>query len=112
MLLRRQRQSSSLIRTSARMLVCVLGWLEFEPRSDGDISDILNLFRVISDLVLVYSPLHVCVKKQKFVSHAVLSLCRSEKSRIADDFIYSVQRMPKIPIPDYVISMHTKQGDS
>lgn len=45
-----------------------------------------------------------------FVSHAILSLCRSQKSRIVDDFIYAVQKMPKMPIPDYAIDMHTKQG--
>lgn len=45
-----------------------------------------------------------------FVSHAILSLCRSPKSRIVDDFIYAVEDMPRIPIPDYAKDMHTSEG--
>ena len=45
-----------------------------------------------------------------FVAHAVLALCRSEKSRIVDDFCIVVQRSKNLKIPDYALDMHTSRG--
>ena len=48
--------------------------------------------------------------KRLFVSHAILALCRSPKSRIVDDFLIVVQRSQNLEIPDYALDMHTSRG--
>lgn len=50
-----------------------------------------------------------------FLAHAILLLCRSEKSRIANNlvlYIYGEIKFNnrKIPIPDYALDMHTAKG--
>jgi len=49
-----------------------------------------------------------------FLSHAILTLCRSPKSRIADEFLAVVygskKEGKKLPIPDYAYDMHTYKG--
>lgn len=49
-----------------------------------------------------------------FLSHAILALCRSPKSRIADEFLEVVngerKAGKKLEIPDYALDMHTARG--
>ena len=48
-----------------------------------------------------------------FVSHAILALCRSVKSRIVDDFVIVVKKThgsETLKIPDYALDMHTGSG--
>jgi replication-associated recombination protein RarA len=49
-----------------------------------------------------------------FLVNAVVCLCRSSKSRIADDLlniVYAEREEGKhIPIPDFALDMHTKKG--
>jgi replication-associated recombination protein RarA len=50
-----------------------------------------------------------------FLTHAVLFLARSTKSRIVDDFLNVVygeiqHEDKKLPIPDYALDMHTLKG--
>lgn len=51
-----------------------------------------------------------------FLSNAVVCLCRSQKSRIADDLLNVVllerQSGKILQIPDYALDMHTKAGKS
>jgi replication-associated recombination protein RarA len=49
-----------------------------------------------------------------FLSHAILALCISPKSRIVDDFLTVVKEErnqgKKLEIPDYALDMHTARG--
>lgn len=54
-------------------------------------------------------------KHRLFLAHAILALCRSQKSRIANNlviFIYGERKFKgaKPPIPDYALDMHTLGG--
>jgi replication-associated recombination protein RarA len=48
------------------------------------------------------------------LSNAILLLCRSEKSRVADNFLlnlgFRIDEGHKLEIPDYALDMHTKRG--
>lgn len=51
---------------------------------------------------------------QLFLANAVVCLCRSQKSRITDDLLnivnYERAENKFLPIPDFALDMHTKQG--
>jgi replication-associated recombination protein RarA len=66
---------------------------------------------LISELEKQYLNAKLDPSRLLFVANAVVCLCRSPKSRIADDLLNVVQLEKKVPsIPDYSLDKHTAKG--
>jgi len=91
--------------------------IAYEDIGLGDPSNVLNVSIAIRDMEKMYKKEHESWKL--ILSYIILTLCRSKKSRITDDFYQYINyiwnnKKPEemeLEIPDYALDMHTKKGN-